>query len=216
MGLRAAPARAWRATYTGLSELGDQVSFYARSAAGTPVAVTRYRKEVVRLLAEVSLGRGALVLVAGTLGIPMSDIEVIHGDTGRTPFGLGTYGSRSAAVGGSAVLRSAEKVRDKVIKIAAHQLEAAVEDMVYDNSTGTIYVKGSPNRSKKFAEIAVGTLTAHQLPDGMEPGLEETTFFDPPNFTFPASAHIALVEVDPERRPPARSRPPDPPAKVSR
>jgi carbon-monoxide dehydrogenase large subunit len=137
-------------------------------------------------------------IVAGTLGIPLSDVEVIHGDTGRTPFGLGTYGSRSAAVGGTAVLKSTEKVRDKVIKIAAHQLEAAVEDMVYDASNGTIYVKGSPDRSKSFAEIAVATLTAHQLPDDMEPGLEETTFFDPPNFTFPCSAHLALVEIDPK------------------
>jgi carbon-monoxide dehydrogenase large subunit len=137
-------------------------------------------------------------IVAGTLGIPISDIEVIHGDTGRTPFGLGTYGSRSAAVGGSSILRSTEKVREKVMKIAAHQLEAAVEDMVYDAGNGTIYVKGSPNRSKSFADIAVATLTAHQLPDGMEPGLEESTFFDPPNFTFPASAHIAVVEIDPK------------------
>lgn len=135
-------------------------------------------------------------IVAGTLGIPISDIEVIHGDTGRTPFGLGSYGSRSAAVGGTAVLRSTEKVREKVMKIAAHQLEAAVEDMVYDASNATIYVKGSPDRAKKFADIAVATLTAHQLPDGMEPGLEETTFFDPSNFTFPSSAHIALVEID--------------------
>ena len=137
-------------------------------------------------------------IVAGTLGIPMEDIEVVHGDTGRTPFGLGTYGSRSAAVGGSALVRSSEKVRDKIIKIAAHQLEAAVEDMVYDASNGTVYVKGSPDRAKTFAAIAVATLTAHQLPDGMEPGLEETTFYDPSNFTFPSSAHIAMVEVNPE------------------
>jgi carbon-monoxide dehydrogenase large subunit len=135
-------------------------------------------------------------IVAGTLGIPLEDIEVIHGDTGRTPFGLGSYGSRSAAVGGTAVLRSAEKVRDKVMKIAAHQLEAALEDMVYDAGSGKIYVQGSPDRAKNFAEIAVATLTAHDLPDGMEPGLEETTFFDPSNFTFPSSAHIAVVEID--------------------
>ncbi|MCC6453568.1 MAG: xanthine dehydrogenase family protein [Caldilineaceae bacterium] len=135
-------------------------------------------------------------IVAGTLGIPLEDIEVIHGDTGRTPFGLGSYGSRSAAVGGTAVLRSAEKVRDKVMKIAAHQLEAAVEDMVYDAGNGKIYVQGSPDRAKNFADIAVATLTAHELPDGMEPGLEETTFFDPANFTFPSSAHIAVVEID--------------------
>ncbi len=137
-------------------------------------------------------------IVAGTLGIPIADIEIIHGDTGRTPFGLGSYGSRSAAVGGTAVLRSSEKVREKVMKIAAHQLEAAVEDMVYDASNGTIYVQGSPDRAKSFADIAVATLTAHQLPDGMEPGLEETTFFDPSNFTFPSSAHIAMVEIDPK------------------
>ena len=137
-------------------------------------------------------------IVAGTLGIPMADIEVVHGDTGRTPFGLGTYGSRSAAVGGTAVLLSCEKVRDKMIKIAAHQLEAAVEDMVYDATNGTIYVQGSPDHAKSFGDIAVATLTAHELPEGMEPGLEETTFFDPSNFTFPTSAHIAVVEIDPK------------------
>jgi aerobic carbon-monoxide dehydrogenase large subunit len=135
-------------------------------------------------------------IVADGLGIPMEDIEVIHGDTGRTPFGLGTYGSRSAAVGGSALVRSCEKVRDKMMKIAAHQLEAAFEDMVYDRTNGTIYVKGSPDRAKKFAEISVGAMLANDLPEGMEPSLEETTFYDPSNFTFPASAHIALVEID--------------------
>ena len=135
-------------------------------------------------------------IVADGLGIPMEDIEVIHGDTGRTPFGLGSYGSRSAAVGGSALVRSCEKVRDKMMKIAAHQLEAAFEDMVYDRTNGTIYVKGSPDKVKKFAEISVGAMLANDLPEGMEPSLEETTFYDPSNFTFPASAHIALVEID--------------------
>ena len=135
-------------------------------------------------------------IVADELGIPMGDVEIIHGDTGRTPFGLGSYGSRSASVGGSALVRSAEKIRSKLIKIAAHQLEVAEEDVVYDRSNGKIHVKGSPDQAKAFAELSVATLTAHQLPDGMEPGLEETTFYDPSNFTFPNSAHIAMVEVD--------------------
>ena len=124
-------------------------------------------------------------IAADELGVPIEDIEIVHGDTGRTPFGLGTYGSRSAAVGGSSIVRSCEKIRDKVIKIAAHQLEAAVEDMVYDREQGVIYVKGSPDRMKAFADISVATLMAHELPEGMEPGLEETTFYDPTNFTFP-------------------------------
>ena len=139
-------------------------------------------------------------IVADGLGIPMEDIEVVHGDTGRTPFGLGSYGSRSASVGGTALVLSCEKIRDKVTKIAAHQLEAAVEDMVYDRENGVVHVKGSPDRKKAFAELSVATLTAHQLPPGMEPGLEETTFYDPSNFTFPNSAHIAMVEIDREHR----------------
>ncbi|MEZ4726170.1 MAG: xanthine dehydrogenase family protein molybdopterin-binding subunit [Caldilineaceae bacterium] len=137
-------------------------------------------------------------IVADELGIPIEDVEIIHGDTGRTPFGLGSYGSRSASVGGSALVRSAEKIRDKLVKIAAHQLEVAEEDVEYDRSSGKIHVKGSPDQAKSFAELSVATLTAHELPDGMEPGLEETTFYDPANFTFPNSAHIAMVEVDRE------------------
>ena len=135
-------------------------------------------------------------IVADELGIPLEDVELIHGDTGRTPFGLGTYGSRSTAVGGSALVRSAEKIREKITKIAAHQLEAAVEDMVYDRENGNIYVKGSPDQSKAFVDMSVACLMADNLPEGMEPGLEETTFFDPSNFTFPNSAHIAMIEID--------------------
>jgi len=135
-------------------------------------------------------------VVAGELGIPLEDVEVIHGDTGRTPFGLGTYGSRSAAVGGSALVRSAEKVREKLVKIAAHQLEAAAEDVVYDRENGVVHVQGSPDQALSFADLAIATLTADNLPEGMEPGLEETTFYDPANFTFPNSAHIAMVEID--------------------
>jgi carbon-monoxide dehydrogenase large subunit len=135
-------------------------------------------------------------VVADELGLPMEAIQIVHGDTDRIPFGTGTYGSRSAAIGASALVRSAQKIREKVTRIAAHQMEAAYEDMVYDRENGTIYVKGSPNKSKTFAEIAFATYYAANLPEGMEPGLEETTYYDPSNFTFPNSAHIAQVEID--------------------
>jgi carbon-monoxide dehydrogenase large subunit len=137
-------------------------------------------------------------VVADELGINIEDIEVVHGDTARVPFGMGTYGSRSSAVGGSALVNSARKIRQKAIKIAAHQLEAAEEDMVYDQATGKVHVKGAPEKAKAFAEIAFAAYTAHNLPDGMEAGLEESAFYDPANFTFPNSCHIAQVEIDRE------------------
>ena len=126
------------------------------------------------------------------------DIDVVHGDTDRVQYGVGTYGSRSAALGGSALVRSAEKLREKLKKIAAHQLEASFEDMVYDQDEGTISVAGSPDAVKTFAELAFAAIVANNLPEGMEPGLEEITFYDPSNFTFPASAHVAKVEIDPK------------------
>jgi carbon-monoxide dehydrogenase large subunit len=137
-------------------------------------------------------------VIADQLGVGLEDVEVVHGDTGRIAFGMGTYGSRSAAVGGSALVRSAEKIRAKVIKLAAHLLEAAEEDIVYDQDAGKIYVKGSPDKAKAFGEVAFAAYTAHSLPEGMEPGLEETSFYDPSNFTFPNSAHIAQIEIDPD------------------
>ncbi len=137
-------------------------------------------------------------VVADELGIEIKDIEVVHGDTGRVPFGMGTYGSRSAAVGGSALVKSAEKVRAKLIKIAAHQLEAAEEDMIYDHAAGKLHVKGSPDKAMAFGDLAFAAYSAHNLPEGLEPGLEESAFYDPSNFTFPNAAHIAQVEIDPE------------------
>jgi len=137
-------------------------------------------------------------VVADELGLPMEAVQIVHGDTDRIPFGTGTYGSRSAAIGASALVRSAEKIREKVTRIAAHQLEAAVEDMVYDRDKGIVYVNGSPDKSKSFGELAFSTYYAANLPAGMEPGLEATTYYDPSNFTFPYSAHIAQVEIDPE------------------
>jgi carbon-monoxide dehydrogenase large subunit len=137
-------------------------------------------------------------IVADELGIDINDVDILHGDTAVIPNGMGTYGSRSTSVGGSALVRSAEKVRAKMTKIAAHQLEASLEDMVYDREAGKVYVKGAPGKAKGFGELAFAAYTAHNLPDGMEPGLEEDTYYDPANFTYPNSMHIVQVEVDPE------------------
>ena len=137
-------------------------------------------------------------VVADELGIPIENVEVVHGDTGRVHFGMGTYGSRSACVGGSALVESARKVREKAVKIAAHLLEAAEEDVVFDRETGRIQVQGSPDRGKDFGEVAFAAYTAHDLPEGMEPGLGFTSFYDPSNFTFPASAHICEVDISPD------------------
>jgi carbon-monoxide dehydrogenase large subunit len=135
-------------------------------------------------------------VVADQLGIPMEQIEVVHGDTAQIPFGMGTYGSRSACVGGAAIVKSLDKVKEKGRKIAAHLLEASENDLVFEG--GKWSVKGSPDRSKTWGDVALMAYLAHNIPAGMEPGLEATSFFDPPNFTFPFGAHVAIVEVDPE------------------
>ncbi len=129
------------------------------------------------------------------LGIPFEDVEVIHGDTAFQPYGLGTYGSRSLAVGGIALYRSLGKVREKARELAAHLLECSVDDLEW---TGTSWqVKGSPDRAKTIQELAYAGWTAATLPEGIEPVLEATTFHDPPNFTFPFGTHICEVEIDP-------------------
>ena len=137
-------------------------------------------------------------IVADELGVDINDVELVHGDTAVIPNGMGTYGSRSTSVGGSALVRSAEKVRSKMMKLAAHQLEAPLEEMVYDKDQGKVYVKGVPSKAKAFGELAFAAYTAHNLPEGMEPGLEEDAYYDPANFTYPNSVHIAQVEVDPD------------------
>jgi carbon-monoxide dehydrogenase large subunit len=133
-------------------------------------------------------------IVADELGVNLDDVEIVHGDTGRVPFGMGTYGSRSAAVGGSAIHLSIEKIKDKGKRLAAHLLEAAPEDVQF--ADGRFFVAGSPERGKSFAEISLAAYLAHSMPAGMEPGLDSTSFYDPSNFTFPFGTHIAVVEVD--------------------
>jgi len=135
-------------------------------------------------------------LVAEQLGVPLDSIEVVHGDTDRIPFGMGTYGSRSAAVGGSAIVKAMDKIVDKGKKIAAHLLEASVADVEFEG--GKFRVAGT-DREKTFAEIAFAAYVPHNYPiETVEPGLEDSAFYDPKNFTFPAGCHAVEVEVDPE------------------
>jgi carbon-monoxide dehydrogenase large subunit len=135
-------------------------------------------------------------VVASRLGIPIENVEIVHGDTGRIPFGMGTYGSRSLAVGGTAIVKALDKVIAKGRKIAAHLLEAAEADIEFGDGKFTV---AGTDRSKTFGEVALAAYVPHNYPlDKLEPGLEETAFYDPTNFTFPAGTHICEVEVDPE------------------
>lgn len=133
-------------------------------------------------------------IVASEIGVGADDVKVIHGDTDNTPMGWGTYGSRTTAVGGAALAVAVRKIKDKAKVLAAHLLEASVEDMEYDD--GKFFVKGSPNKSKTIQDIALMANVAWDLPEGMEAGLETSTFYDPPNFVFPYGSHLAVVEVD--------------------
>jgi carbon-monoxide dehydrogenase large subunit len=134
------------------------------------------------------------MIVADRLGISPDDIEVLHSDTAVSPLGLDTYGSRSLAVGGTALWLATEKVVEKATKIAAHMLEAAEEDI--ELVDGSFRVKGTPSRDVALAAVAFAAFTAHDLPDGVDPNLEAQVTWDPPNFTFPFGTHVAVVEVD--------------------
>jgi carbon-monoxide dehydrogenase large subunit len=133
-------------------------------------------------------------LVSQTLGVPIENVEIIHGDTGSIPMGMGTYGSRSLAVGGSAIAKACDKIIEKSRKIAAHLMEASVEDVEFDN--GKFRVAGT-DKEKSIAEIAFTAYVPHNYPADLEPGLDETAFYDPLNFTYPAGVHICEVEIDP-------------------
>ena len=135
-------------------------------------------------------------IVSDQLGIPIENIEINHGDTGNVQFGMGTYGSRSLAVGGEALLRATNKIIDKAKKIAAHCLEASAEDVEFKD--GNFIVSGT-DKSMAFGEVALTAYVPHNFPhEELEPGLDETAFYDPANFTFPGGCHICEVEVDPE------------------
>jgi carbon-monoxide dehydrogenase large subunit len=133
-------------------------------------------------------------IVAEELGLPIEDIEVVHGDTGAVSMGWGTYGSRTTVVGGGAIVLAARRVREKATKIAAHMLEAAEGDVVFDQ--GRFLVRGSPDRAKTIQEVTLQAYLAWSLPPGVEPSLEASAYYDPTNFTFPFGAHAAVVKVD--------------------
>jgi len=135
-------------------------------------------------------------VVAGRLGIPVDNVDVVHGDTGRVPFGMGTYGSRSLSVGGTAIVKALDKIVAKGKKIAAHLLEAADGDNEFKDGKFTV---AGTDRAKTFGEVALTAYVPHNYPlDKLEPGLNETAFYDPTNFTYPAGTHICEVEVDPD------------------
>jgi len=135
-------------------------------------------------------------IVADKLGVPLEAVKVEHGDTNQIPFGMGTYGSRSLAVGGPALMKAADKVIDKAKKIAAHLMEASPADVTFD--AGTFTVAGT-DKTKTLGDVALAAYVPHNYPiEELEPGLEETAFFDPLNFSYPAGCMICEVEVDPE------------------
>jgi len=133
-------------------------------------------------------------IAASTLGVPVDDVLVKHSDTLGAPFGYGSYGSRSGAVGGTAVVKAADKIIDKAKKVAAHLLEASPDDIEVE--AGRYFVRGSPEVARTLGEIAFATDLGFDLPDGVEPFLDETAYYDAPNCTWPFGTHIAIVEVD--------------------
>lgn len=134
-------------------------------------------------------------IVADRLGIALEDVEVVHGDSESVAFGMGTYGSRSLAVGGSAIMKSLDKIIEKGTKIAAHALEASEDDLEFSDGKWT--VKGT-DKSVSFGDVALTAYVPHNYPEGLEPGMDFASFYDPTNFTYPFGAHIAVVEVDPD------------------
>src|SRR2546423_10409325 len=135
-------------------------------------------------------------IISDRLGYEIDEVEVLHGDTAVVPLGMDTYGSRSLAVGGVALYYAAERIVEKAKKIAAHLME--VDEAQVDHVRGTFH---GPETSVTLKEVAFAAWTAHNLPEGVEPGLEATYVYDPPNFSWPAGAHRAIVQGDTETRP---------------
>ncbi len=193
------------AVYNELTGLGQAASAGPRMPFRTGHEGATVRMDpsgAVTVLAGVtSQGQGLETtlaqLVAGELGVPIDTVRVVLGDTDATPFGLGAFASRQAVIGGGAVIRAGRAVREKIVRIAAHVLEAAVEDL--DVADGRVRVRGAPDRAVALAEIArIAHLETHRLPPDLEPGLDVTRFYDPIRGTFAAGAQAAIVEVEPE------------------
>lgn len=135
-------------------------------------------------------------IASSILGVPVEDIEVIHSDTGRAPYGMDTYGSRSLAVGGQAIKAASERLVEKARVIAAHQLECSASDLEFVN--GSFQVKGDPSKSQALGAVAFEAFTAHNLPPGVEPTLQAEATIDPEDFSYPHGTHLAALEVDTE------------------
>lgn len=186
--------------------LGIGLSCYVEACGAAPgwhetgvVQITPSGKVVVKSgTAEIGTGHRTSYaqIAASELGIPYDDVEVIEGDTDQVVQGGGTAGSRAMPVGGSAVRESAETVREKARAIAARHLEAAPEDI--ELTDGKFAVRGAPARSISIEEVAEIAYSATDIPEDMDPGLEATSYYDPPNYTFPFGTHIAIVEVTPD------------------
>jgi carbon-monoxide dehydrogenase large subunit len=167
-------------------------------ADGAEVRVHPTGKAVVRISVQ-SQGQGHETtyaqIVAEETGIPPEDIEVIHGDTDQTPFGLGTYGSRSTPVSGAAVAVTARKIRDKSRIVAAAMLEVSKDDLEWEK--GKWFVKGDPERGATIQETAMAAHGTIELPEGVEANMDAQAVYDPPNLTFPFGAYICVVDIDP-------------------
>ena len=161
------------------------VRFYPSGKVNVMVGVSPHGQGLETTFAQI---------ITDELGVPVDDVEVLHGDTDQTPMGWGTYGSRSTAVGSGALMGAIKKIKDKSKLVAAHLLEASAEDIEY--ADGKFYVKGSPDKFKTIQDIALMANVAWNMPAGVEPGLEASAFFDPPNFVYPFGAHLAVVAVD--------------------
>jgi carbon-monoxide dehydrogenase large subunit len=176
-------------------QLGARAGFYETAAVRTHPTGT-----VTVFTGAHSHGQGHETtfaqLVVERLGLALDQVEIVHGDTGRIPYGMGTYASRSLAVGGTALVKAMDKIVNKGKKIAAHLLEVAEADVEF--ADGKFSVAGT-DRSLPFAQVALAAYVPHNYPiETLEPGLEETAFYDPSNFTYPAGAYIAEIEIDPE------------------
>jgi len=135
-------------------------------------------------------------LVSERLGVPLENVEIVHGDTDKVQFGMGTYGSRSGAVGMSAIAKALDKVEAKARKIAAHLMEASADDIEFKDGKFTV---AGTDKSLTFPEVSLAAYVGHKFPTNeIEPGLKESAFYDPLNFTFPAGCHICELEVDPD------------------
>ncbi len=184
----------------GLADLGFSWSEYGLPSAFNGSGVVRVNPDGT---ATVVIGTGPsgqghqttwAQIVSDQLGIPVENIRVRHGDTADSPMGIGTFGSRSAAVDGSATYEAAARVKEKAAKIAAHLLEASEEDIVF--ADGAAHVAGSPDSSVPWADIASVAYQPHKLPEGTEGGLETHVVYSPANATWPFGSHLAMVEVD--------------------